>query len=340
MNLRKTLTGLAMGAVLLAALPSLANDTSAELAAGGLILTQDADIEMRSEDLFVSRGEVSVRYVFFNTARRDKTIRVAFPMPDMEFSESPMAQLSEDPVNLLNFRTRIDGAPVSAEVEQKALKDGVDISARLRALGIPLAPHLNATWEAMDALPQAAREALVRDDIAFIQEYDQGDGRGMQQHLYPRWKLTTIFHWEQVFPAGREMVVEHTYQPAAGASAGTGVGSPYADQNEPYYSQFLQRYCVDDHFLAGVRKRMREQKAEYPPFWETRIAYVLKTGANWAKPIGRFRMVIDKGAPENLVSFCASGVRKISDTRFEVVRENYIPDRDLDVLILSPTPTE
>ena len=35
-------------------------------------------------------------------------------------------------------------------------------------------------------------------------------------------------------------------------------------------------------------------------------------------PIGRFRLVVDKGAPGNLVSFCGEGVRKISPTRFEM----------------------
>jgi len=206
--MRRLITGLA-AALALAALPALANETSAELAAGGLVLTQDADIEMRSEDLFISRDQVVVKYRFFNTAARDKTIRVAFPMPEMEFSESPLPALTEDPANLLGFATTVDGRPVAAEVEQKATRDGVDVTARLKALGVPLAPHLSATWEAMDALPEAERERLVADELAFIQEYDQGDGKGMQRHLFPRWKLSTIFHWEQTFPAGRELAVEH-----------------------------------------------------------------------------------------------------------------------------------
>jgi hypothetical protein len=37
---------------------------------------------------------------------------------------------------------------------------------------------------------------------------------------------------------------------------------------------------------------------------------VLVTEANWKAPIGDFHMVIDKGAPANLVSFCGTGVRK------------------------------
>jgi hypothetical protein len=335
--MRKLMMSLAAVA-LLAAAPALANDSSAELAAGGLILTHDDDIEMRSEDLFISRDEVVVKYRFLNTSNADKTIRVAFPMPDIEFSESPMPALTDDPVNLLGFVTTVDGQPVHAEVEQKAMQDEVDVTARLRALHIPLAPHMEATWAALDALPQADKDALEHDELVWVEEYDQGDGRGMVRHLMPHWRLTTTFHWEQTFPAGRELAVEHRYHPATGGSAGTVIGSPYHADPDPETAAYLARFCVDADFQAAVRARMAAEHAEYPPFYESRVSYVLHTGANWAKPIGHFRLVVDKGAAENLVSFCATGVRKISPTRFEVVHDNFRPDHDLDILILYPIP--
>lgn len=43
--------------------------------------------------------------------------------------------------------------------------------------------------------------------------------------------------------------------------------------------------------------------------------------------------MVDKGSPDNLVSFCMSGVKKISPTQFEVRRTNFEPKGDLDVLI-------
>jgi uncharacterized protein DUF4424 len=46
---------------------------------------------------------------------------------------------------------------------------------------------------------------------------------------------------------------------------------------------------------------------------------------------------VDKAEPSNLVSFCGKGVRKISDTQFELVRNDFTPNAELDVLILKPT---
>ena len=60
------------------------------------------------------------------------------------------------------------------------------------------------------------------------------------------------------------------------------------------------------------------------------------TPSNWRSPIGDFRLVVDKGKPGNLVSFCEDGVRKISPTQFEVRRKNWRPTRDLHVLIIEP----
>ena len=67
---------------------------------------------------------------------------------------------------------------------------------------------------------------------------------------------------------------------------------------------------------------------------ERRISYILKTGANWSGPIKDFRLVIDKGKPDRLVSFCLDNVKKISPTAFEVRLKDYTPDRDLKILLI------
>ena len=89
--------------------------------------------------------------------------------------------------------------------------------------------------------------------------------------------------------------------------------------------------------MATVERRTRAAGPDAMPFQERWIDYILTTGGNWAEPIGDFSMVIDKGAPENLVSFCATGVTKIAPTRFEVRKRDYTPTEDLHVLILIPT---
>ncbi len=323
------------------AAPALANDSSAELGTGGLVLVKSADIEMRSEDLSISEREIVARYRFFNHAASDETVTVAFPLPDIAW-EGPDTNISiPDPnsANFLDFETRVDGAKVEMRREEKAIAHGKDISAELTALGVPLAPQTEATWKKLDALPKASWDALVKADVAVPDDYDVG--KGMEHHLAPRWTLKTTYYWRQTFPAGREVAVEHRYKPSVGETVGTALQLQPLDPAT--LSRYRTRYCVDDAFMAAVQQAGGKRDQNGAPavnLFERRIAYVLTTGANWAGGIGDFHLVVDKGAPDRLVSFCEDGVKKISPTQFEVRFTNFTPKRDLDILILYPQPTD
>ena len=328
----------ALVAAVLAA-PALANDSTAELAAGGLVLTTTDAIEMKSEDLFISQGEVWVKYRFLNSSGKDVTTRVAFPMPDIGGDSFPYQDSSipnrTDPANLLGFKTTVDGKPVRMAVEQKVFAKGVDRTAWLTKRGMPLGPHLADIDDRLETLSMADKEEAVKLGLVVPNEMD--DSKPWMVRVLPVWTLKTTFHWEQTFPAGREIVVEHRYRPAVGGSAGTVIGAP-GFMALPEWKAMRNAYCIDTQFLDAVKAAQGTQ--EYSPFFEARIAYILKTGGNWAKPIGDFRMVIDKGSAKHLVSFCGSDVKKIGPTRFEMRKTNWRPTRDLNVLILKPIEME
>jgi len=322
--------GLAAGLVV-AAGAARANDTVAELATGGLVFTKTADIEMRSEDLYVSMEEIRVAYRFFNTSAQDKTATVAFPMPDitLDYGGHMISVPHEGSENFLDFSTKADGKPVATEIEAKAFGNGVDQTALLRKLGVPLYPTYE--YDGLTALPRAQWDELVKLGLGEIDETDQ--------RLLPAWTLKTTYHFQQTFPAGREVVIEHRYKPSVGGMTGTGIGMTDPAE-EPDFAQYLRDFCVDKGLLAAVDRAKAAAKSESAPFWTNHISYILKTGANWAAPIKDFRLVVDKGAAANLVSFCADGVKKISPTRFEVRKSDYTPTADLNILILTPSPVQ
>jgi len=95
-------------------------------------------------------------------------------------------------------------------------------------------------------------------------------------------------------------------------------------------SKGLNRFCIDQNFLNALIRPLNTE-------WEQKfLEYILVTGANWSGPIKRFRLVVDKGSPANLVSFCGRGVRKISPTQFEMSASEFTPKSNLSVLILTP----
>ena len=287
------------------------------------------DIEMRSEDLSISEKEVVVRYRFFNRASADQTLTIAFPMPDVDFSDANnIAVPDEEADNFLDFRTMVDGAAVKADVEQKAVVAGKDVTARLKALAIPLMPRAKRTHQALDALPKDSQKQLEDEKIVRADDFDQG--KGMEHHIAPEWTLKQSYFWRQTFPAGREISIEHRYRPSVGATVQTSVVDKDADAATQ--RDYRTRFCADKDFIRSVRAMTRRNKGTPPPEW--RLSYVLSTGANWAGPIGDYRLTIDKGRPDALVSFCETGVKKIGPTKFEVRRQNFMPTRDIDIMIV------
>lgn len=318
----------ALLAAFLLAAPAVANDSVASMGAGGLVLERTDGIEMRSEDLYVSAAEIRVRYRFYNRTDQPISTIVAFPMPDLTGGiESDVAL--EDP-SQMPFTTTVNGRRVSTNVEQKALLNGVDHTGLLRGLGLPPSPRGEATLQALAALPRPQIDMLI--EMGLVEDRSWTDGEVRNLELVPLWTLKTTHYWTQVFPAGRELDVRHQYAPAVGGSAGSIFGDPSLESGE-YAREDIDRYCADDAFRAGAR-RMRERGLHLTETW---VDYILTTGANWAEPIGDFRLVVDKGSSRNLVSFCGEGVRKISPTRFEIRRRDYTPTRDLSVLILTGT---
>lgn len=302
-----------------------ANDGVAEMAAGGLVIRQTRDIDMLSEDLFVSADEIRVAYVFRNRSASPVRTIVAFPLPDRNLAEMGDGETAWP----TDFQTEVDGRPVRMQVERRAFLRGAEHTALLRELNIPIAGEniYFAASEAIERLPAAQQQRLER--LGLVEGFDNGGRRAYE----PRWTVRELWHWEQVFPVGRNLNVRHRYRPGAGGTAGSALADPEYRRGENGRYQ-IDRYCIDNQFVAAV-DRMRARNADGEGMMlETHLSYILTTGAGWRSPIGEFRLVVDKGRPENLVSFCGDGVRRISPTQFEIRRRNWRPTSDLHVLIV------
>jgi hypothetical protein len=310
----------------------VANDTSAVLTTGGLEFITNPDIRMVSEDLYISAEEIRVTYVFRNESETDHSVLVAFPMPDIVPNHwSPVAYPSGPDENLFEFETTVDGEPVSAELHQYAYAAGVDRTAYLEALGVPLVPFTDAAREATDALDDETIAEMLHLGLVIPDQFDAGEG--WKTHHWPAWTLRAAYTWDAEFPAGQEVTVEHRYTPSVGGTvAVTFLSEPYEDYDPA--ADYAEKYCTDEAFLNAVRKTTKDGDVWSAPFQERWISYVLTTGGNWSGAIERFRLVVDKGRPDNLVSFCGEGVTKIGPTTFEMVKTDFWPEDEIEILLL------
>lgn len=326
----KLIKTISLTALLVLAGPAYANDSEAELSLGGLVLKQSDSISMDSEDLYISEDQVRISYKFTNHSDRDIKTLVAFPMPPQpDFSDDFFEGNYVPDWENLKFQTMVDGEPVKLTINERIAVDGKDVAERLTELNLPHRWFEDYAWlEALQKRP--AKELRALADEGLITQNNNG------WEWLPRWQLVTEISREQTFPAGKTISVVHSYAPQIGGSVGGGL----LKQNRTGYPEaigyYKKRWCVDDFFLRGFDRRnaQKNSKGREAYHGETWIGYILSSGANWRGAIKDFRLVVDKGSTDNLVSFCMDGVKKIGPTQFEVRKTNFEPKQDLNILIV------
>ena len=326
------LMGIAVAAALMPACGH-ANDSTAMLGAGGLELVKNDSVRLAREDLYLSPSEVRVRYEFVNGTKADFESEVAFPLPDVdlsELSEVGIVNPGKDPVNFVDFSVVADGRPVAFSGEMKAMLDGRDITALLARHGIPVSRFDEKFYDALDNVPGPARKELADAGVALWDDYG---------NTYPKWTMRTAYHWRQVFPAGKTVVIEHRYKPVLGLSffSEYDLEAMHAPPEEGEEGNWVvgKEYCVDAATEAAIRRKLsRVGEDQYHTLSALTLRYILTTANNWSGPIGHFRMEIDKEKPGRILSLCMDGLKKESPALFIYEKDGFVPEKEVDLLFL------
>jgi hypothetical protein len=145
----------------------------------------------------------------------------------------------------------------------------------------------------------------------------------------------TKFYWTQHFPAGKTIVIEHSYKPVTGQAF---FAPNDLDPNVKSGHDWQKNYCMDGPTLDAIRQRMAQHKAAGQNDGLLNIYstdFILKTANNWKGGIGRLHLTIDKLKPDNIISLCWNGeLTKIGPTRFESTLTNVAPAQDIKLVVL------
>ena len=315
---------------------SSANDSSGFLGTTGIVELSKTDaVVMQSERLEIGLDRVRIDYVFKNVSAAPVDTVVAFPLPDLDMAPGPTSSNFNFPVrddNFLGFTVSVDGQPVAVSLERRGFLGGREVTKELYEAGLlSLGPWRNGPdEERIKRIPAATLERLQKAGLL---------GPGEDSDLDPKWTLRTKYYWRQSFPAGREVKVHHEYKPFVGTAL---VGKPSDVNGKSYFGRYLgavgavsDRYCIDDSTRRALVKADKAVKSPWAGYVVSEIEYVLTTANNWRGPIGRFTLVLDKGAPDNILSLCFDGaLKKTGPTSFEGTLADFRPKRDLNLLIL------
>lgn len=309
--------------------PAMANDSSGFQSTTGIHLSSTTDIRMQSEVLYISPTQIRIDYVFHNVADHPVTTLVVFPLPDLDLSQgltTPHWAFPVDASNFLGFKVRVDGKPIAANLERRAFFKGKDVTREVAAAGaLGMAPWLPGAYERQTAALPAAGLARLRHEGLLAAGEDPDT---------PQWHLRTRYFWTQTFPAHADVRMHQTYHPFVGSALISNAAKVSGRKvigwlvgREPASAD---RYCIDP---ATRQALLAAQKRKALGGGVAELEYILTTARNWLGPIGRFHLIIDKGKPANIVSLCWSGLRKTGPTTYEWTGTDFIPKRNIALLI-------
>ena len=322
------LMALCAAALLALAADTRADDITTELKTGGLVFSNGGALEVNEEDLFISMDEIRVNYTITNKTTSAVESVVTFNMPDQKgaFMEA-YAINNPEADDFLAVAITENGKPVTPRLEQHVLANKLDRTADLRAAKVPLLPYAQKTQAAIKALPEDVKASLAGKGLL------ENEAMGNDAANYvPVWTLRSGYSWKTNFPVGKAVKFGLRYKP----SLGTSLQILFMQQGKPAYKfkETSARYCMKEDFLKTAAELSKQDPVEGPAYLPGWITFDNGGGQTGLGPFARFRLTVDKGRPENHVSFCGDGIRQASPTTYVYERERGSPRGTVSVLFL------
>jgi hypothetical protein len=297
---------------------AFANGAVASFGAGGVEFRQSTDISIAREDLYLSPGEVRVDYVFVSRAEDEQTVTIGFPLPRVPATPADpgSVQLVEgsggDLRNYVGFGVAVNGRPIIPVLHEFAWLDDRDVTAEIRAAGLPLLVD-DEHWETVQALDPETAKALAASGLL----WDDRAG-----HREPAWHYQAVYEWRQTFPPG-ETAASIRYRPLLGWRA---------DYGKSFYleGEHAETACVDDRLRDEI-----EANGGYSEVAE--LDYITTTARNWAGPIGRFNLTVGTTRPKEwtsgkiLIALCPADASVDEQGYRHWSATDYDPEKDIRV---------
>jgi hypothetical protein len=289
---------------------------------------------MVQEELEISTSKIRVHYKFFNESRDDIKATIAFPMPPYRAQHPD----SNDPYNrpLRAFTTLIDGQAVPTTLDRRATKGSVEITARLREIGLTDQQIFETFALCVEPGKEPDYCGLTPQQIGLL-----------QANKIEGWWVDETALWEYVFPANRVVDVVHEYSP----NVGWGNFVPYQSGKDVTQKietasggrKGISPECQGND-IGAVWKRVRAlagRGAHSVIVNVQEVSYILLTGNNWKGPIADFKLRIRKERPDQIISVCfPGGARRLDNLTFEFSQKDFVPKDDLLVVIYTVQETD
>ncbi|MCI4678288.1 DUF4424 domain-containing protein [Rhodoblastus acidophilus] len=328
--------GLVLCALAQSCAPVSASESLIELTTGGLDIAKasgSAPVVLESENVAVSLARVIFRYRISTPGPAPVRIELNFRYPDLDFSDpdATYAIPGSDPINFLDAKLKIAGAPAAMTLSQTASLDGKNVTATLAKARLPLVP-VGDFGSRLAAAPQALQKSLQADGL--IKEVGTSvEGAPL---LFPTWTVKTEGAFRMTLQPAKPVDVEIAYRPSIGVRQDSLLRKALRDNKELAADAAAQisTFCSEPAVLKGIDAMAGAAEANVAQLRERRIRILMRDPAAAPVPAVAYRLSVDKGKASRIVSFCAQNLNKTSPTTFVAKMSNFVPKPEFYLLII------
>lgn len=296
-------------ALTLLAVPARADNSMAALGAGGIELLRSDHIMLDEQGLFLSSRRIRTRFLFRNEGDGDITTLVSIVIPDI-FPESLFKRDDIPLLEALDFSVTVNGRKHQPKADVRAILHGLDVTDQLRELGVRLGDDLSFRSLIPVDLDAKAQTVLKAE--------------GMLHPFFPElpgWDTRLRLYWEQTFPVGVQVEIEHAYTPFLGTE---NIGPENLD-----VASVAEAVCLD-----GERRQRARALLGKPGSQVRNLDYVLSAGSNWKGPIRALVVTIEKQHEADVVTTCLPGLKSRNAMSYDVHMKNVTLPQDIHVLFI------
>lgn len=225
------------------------------------------------------------------------------------------ADPSRDPASL---KVTVDGKPVTLETIARVNAAGIDATALLESLKVPLTPFGAASKAAIAALAPDVKADLV--------------ARGLLDGDKPNWFMDVSHGFKLVFEPGRTTEVAYETRPVVGKLD----QAIEARKGKVFYGEtedLSEALCLTKEQSAEVKKKTLARKDGKPAYTLRQLSLAAGAPNHLAEDNGKVEVTVDVPRPVDMLASCALTLKKAGPTRYEFKSPTY-DIGSIDLLIL------
>jgi hypothetical protein len=338
------------------------------LEAAGLI------VESMELSIGVENSSVKYRIFNRTASPVSASLTFPLPDIDFSDPDALLSIPGSDPVNYIGLTALVEQKPVSLSFKQRAVLNEKDVGAALEHSGLPLVPlgsfQNKLAALTSEARAQLAMDGIIAENgvdstgnSLYIAKWSVRGAATRRLDIAPGQNLPVEFRFRSSVGVSRDSVLREPLRSLKelsneverrradycidnGFLGGVdkivaAAAARHIQQQSPSprpEGEFSTQQMLESAKLSPNDDIRRPAPRVFPEanvakLQEKRITFDLAAGAPLA-PIRQFRLVVDKGKPTRLVSFCLPNLNKISATAFEKRAADFQPSGIFKILLV------